>query len=288
MRKLRTREVKDVALGTQLLTPRAGIWFTYKAYRKHQFSQAILLLEPLFEKRTSRISWRNFVRNGVASSRSSAKSSGGSASHPRPVPSFSFHFFLAPILPGVTAVSPRSVPSSWQYPAQRRRITQETHPRADRSRRRDVTPAPPPSSAERGGGITGAGWPPGGGAGAGARVQLRAFAAIATCAVPSSRPLPALPGRVGPGGLSILARRGTAASGAGPPSAAQCQAPPQLCESEAAAGALGGGRARPGPLMVPPRRHRGAGRPGRQGKAPKSPRDKMDRLPKSSPTFSLW
>lgn len=36
-------------------------------------------------------------------------------------------------------------------------------------------------------------------------------------AVPSARPLPALPGRVGPAGFRSLARRGTAASGAGPP-----------------------------------------------------------------------
>lgn len=58
-----------------------------------------------------------------------------------------------------------------------------------------------------------AGWPAGGGAG----VQLLASAAIASCAVPSTRPLPALPGRVGPGGVRNLTPRDTAASGAGFP-----------------------------------------------------------------------
>lgn len=48
--------------------------------------------------------------------------------HPRPLPSFSFHFFLAPLFPGVTAVSPCSAPCAGHYPSRSHRIIQETHP----------------------------------------------------------------------------------------------------------------------------------------------------------------
>lgn len=125
-------------------------------------------------------------------------------------------------------------------------------------RRRDVTRAPWPSGRGRG---RGAGGPAGGGAGA--RVQLRASAAIAACAVPSPRPLP--PSRAEWSWVASAAslRGAPRLQGLGS-SAAQWQAPRQLCETEAGAVALGGGRAGPGPLMVPPRRHRWAGRPGRQ------------------------
>lgn len=192
-------------------------------------------------------------------------------SHPRPVPSFSFHFFLAPILPRVTAVSPRSVPSSWQavpgaappnYPG-------DTPPRRPQSRRRDVTPAPPPGSR---GWLVGRRWGRRWDRGRG-RDQGPALGLCSHCYLCGPFPSPA-PRPSGPSGARwprhprLEGHRGFRGWTS---SAAQCQAPPQLCEFEAAGVALGGGRARRGPLMVPPRRHRGAERPGRQGRAPKSP-----------------
>lgn len=62
--------------------------------------------------------------------------------HPRPLPPFSFHFFLAPRFPGVTAVSPGSAPGTTLLGAtdSSRRHT----PRAAGSRCRDVTLAPSP------------------------------------------------------------------------------------------------------------------------------------------------
>lgn len=89
----------------------------------------------------------------------------------------------------------------------------DAHTRSPSSRRRDVTPRGRRRARGRG---RGAGWPAGGGA----EVQLRASAAIAACAFPSTRRLPALPGRVGPRGIRSLTPRDTAASGAGPPSSA--------------------------------------------------------------------
>lgn len=85
---------------------------------------------------------------------------------------------------------------------------------------RDVTRAPPPSGRGAGPQARLAGRARGRGRGraqGGAWIQLQASAAIAACAVPRSHPLPALPGRVEPGGVGSLAPRGTAASAAGPP-----------------------------------------------------------------------
>lgn len=151
------------------------------------------------------------------------------------------------------------------------------------SRRRDVTSAPPPS-----------GW---GGGAAGQAGRLGAW--------PGSSfgpPRPSLPER----SLPLAHSRPSGPSGAGwrpqprpeghrgfrcwASSAAQCQAPRQLCESEAAAVALGGGGSGPRPLMVPPRHHRGAGRPGRQAGEGReiNLRPNLHRVSTNGPTPSCW
>lgn len=124
------------------------------------------------------------------------------------------HSFHGPLLPSVTAVSPRSAP---------RTTPGATPPSSPASRRRDVTLTPPSSGRGTAGGERGAnrraGWPAGGGARAeaGARVHLRASAAIAACEVSFPCQLPALSAWVRLGGVGSLAPRGTAASEAGPP-----------------------------------------------------------------------
>lgn len=253
-----------------------------------------MLFGPLLEKGIERVSWLNLVRNVVAIFLSRVGPSGAPATslvlHFAPVTHSRFPLLpprpailLPPLLPVSLARLRAPLPAPGSTLLHAAESPWRRAPRGQPSRRHDVTPAPPPSGWGAGpqGGLAGRG------RGRGPAPRLRGHRFLRG---PFYSPAPRPPGPSGAGWRPQPHPEGHRGFRGWVSSAAQCQAPRQLCEFEAAAVALGGGGSGPRPLMVPPRHHRGAGRPGRQaGEGPEIPRSpNRDTVPTNGPTPSCW